>query len=202
MVTTTKNKFVTKNLGQLIPDKIEEQEVINVDTSISSEKPNKSNTLSSISNKSCDTRPPTDPEKEEISFTDLLSKDLDVSLEEGELSGKTNPPDNDDHLKIQRPRTSTPIPTDKDETQKSSKNSLVFPENNKKEDLINSKYIPEPTHDYPSYDPLMSKCQKYVPTSEILFDLYTMVRKANQNVGMAMRQAMINEKLLITKNSK
>lgn len=58
---------------------------------------------------------------------------------------------------------------------------------------------PEPNNDYPSYDPKSTNCQKYVPTSEFIFDLYCMICKANQNLGIALRKAVIEEHLLVSK---
>lgn len=60
-------------------------------------------------------------------------------------------------------------------------------------------YHPEPMHDYPAYDPEHSNCRKYVPTSKFLFDLYCIIRKANQNLGIALHKTMIEEKLLVSK---
>lgn len=167
------------------------EEIINLDISNNSIASTKTSNSANRSNVSINSTNNANSEvKEEESFTDILKKDLDITIEDGEIQEQPNT------STIIRPRTSTPKLPEKDPSTKDQ-----TPEPEDKEPKI-PRYDPEPAQDYPSYDPRVSTCQKYVPTSEILFDLYTMVRKANQNVGLAMRHAMIREKLLISKSTK
>lgn len=124
--------------------------------------------------------------KDDESFTVILAKNLEVSIEEGELANNS---DHDNPSRI-----STPIPVHND-----GNNTILHDEleptastsgdSNPKPPISNvdapgkktTTYQAEPRHDYPSYDPEHSKCRKYVPTSEFLFDLYCIIRKANQN---------------------
>lgn len=193
LVTLTKKRFITKSekakITQETTQKAEQENEISV-LSIKSDKSDTNSATSCSTSKSSHASMPKPPTsgKDEESFTDILKADLDVSLEDGEIPEKIKDSDTE-------PRTSTPI--------KDLDNSLekTNTQNVPRRDQPVPIYNPEPSHDFPSYDPTVSRCQKYVPTSEILFDLYCMVRKANQNVGLAMRKAMIAEKLLISKNS-
>lgn len=189
LVTITKNKFITKSEKARLAQETAHKEEPMMETSVLSIKSDKTDTSTNSSTSTTKTsntsihKPPSTT-KEDESFTDILKEDLDLSLEDGEIPEKT--------MTKTKPRTSTPIK----EIKSPERNIDTEPRKEPQGQL----YIPEPNHDFPSYDPSVSRCQKYVPTSEILFDLYSMVRKANQNVGLAMRKAMIAEKLLISKN--
>lgn len=191
MITTTKPKSTNPIHTETAESQIT-NEVINLDTSTSSSivsKHDKSGLSCASSIITHDGRKDktTKDSKLEDSFTEILNRDLDVSIKDGEI------PDETKELNVSRPRTSTPKPLE--EKAKPSTSIQKLNSSNSRENPT-PKYIPEPTQDYPSHDPKISSCQKYVPTSEILFDLYCMVRKANQNVGMAMRNAMIHKKYL------
>lgn len=199
-VQVIKNRLITKEASPPIPPSKEKFDTF-ITTSAKETVPVKDQTLSTISSSS-DSDAKTDNSPENESLTTLLSKELEISIDEGELIEISDEP-------TSRPRTSTPKPeiSPLEEPQSSTSTDqitdpLTPATEVKPKNKPNELYEPEPFQDYPSYDPQHSNCQKYVPTSEFIFDLYCIIRKANQNLGIALREAMIKEKLLITKNSK